>query len=367
MEQHFYTHSRCCANSPFVVDYVQPIPLFNRLICMKANCGNKSITALYSAAHFAVDFCCAVTVFSAARSTLDGALLFLLYNFCAFALQLPLGAIIDVKGFSPIFAAVGCVLVGLGMYLGEIAAAVAAGLGNAAFHVGAGVDILKRSEGRASLLGIFVSPGAIGVFLGSLLALPAYVRFVLMPISMVVFALLLLWLCGKGEPATPSPFTLPEKGSIIAAGLLTVVLLRSLGGMAMNFSWKSGVWAFSFMLCVVLGKTFGGIVGDRLGMKRTAILSLSGAAMLVVFGDSSPVLGILAALLFNMTMPLTLHRAAQLFGEYKGTAFGLLTLGLFIGFLPSYTNFGISGGTACALLSLLSLLLLIPCLKKEEK
>lgn len=361
-------HSYRCAKLHFVVDYVQPFSLFMRLINMKANCGNNAITALYSAAHFAVDLCCAVTVFSAARTLDEGAILFLIYNFCAFALQLPLGAVIDIKGSSPLFAAAGCALVGFGMYLGGTAAAVAVGLGNAAFHVGAGVDILKRSEGCASLLGIFVSPGAIGVFLGSLLTPAAWVRFALMPLCMSVFALLIFQLCGKGEKPDPTPFSLPEKGGIVALGLLTVVFIRSLGGMAMNFMWKSGAWAYAFTLCVVLGKTLGGIAGDKLGMKATAIFSLLGAAVLFIFTDDSPLFGIFAALLFNITMPLTLHRAAQLFGEYKGTAFGLLTLGLFIGFLPSYTGLDLSGGIMCTALSLLSLLFLLPCLKnKEEK
>lgn len=333
---------------------------------MKAIRGNNSITALYSAAHLAVDFCCAAVMFSVARSAGDGALLFLVYNFSAFALQLPMGAIVDSKGYSPLFAALGCLLVGCGVQLTGLAAAIVAGLGNAAFHVGAGVDILHRSEGRAALLGIFVSPGAIGVFLGSLLTYDIAAYSVGLSAAMAAFAILILRLCGKGEKRAPAPFDLSKSGFFIATGLLTVVLLRSFGGMAMGFHWKSGGWAYAFTACVVLGKTLGGILGDRFGFKRTAAASLIAAAALFMFADDNPAVGILAALLFNMTMPITLHRAAQLFGEYKGTAFGLLTLGLFIGFLPSYGSFNISGGWLCCVISLLSLLLLLPCLGKEE-
>ena len=48
----------------------------------------SSVTAAYSLAHFAVDFGCAFAVCSACAGD---SLCFLLYNFCAFALQMPLG------------------------------------------------------------------------------------------------------------------------------------------------------------------------------------------------------------------------------------------------------------------------------------
>ena len=49
------------------------------------------------------------------------------------------------------------------------AACVAAGMKNACFHMGGGIAVLNGSEGRASALGLFVAPGALGIFLGSML------------------------------------------------------------------------------------------------------------------------------------------------------------------------------------------------------
>ena len=46
-------------------------------------------------------------------------------------------------------------------------ACIIAGIGNALFHVGGGIDVLNISEKKASLSGIFVSTGAMGIFLGS--------------------------------------------------------------------------------------------------------------------------------------------------------------------------------------------------------
>ena len=58
------------------------------------------------------------------------------------------------------------------------------------------------------------------------------------------------------------------------------------------------------------------------------------AAVLYLFsGHPNP--GILAVFLFNMTMPVTLWAVAQITPGMKGFTFGLLTFGLFIGYLPS--------------------------------
>jgi FSR family fosmidomycin resistance protein-like MFS transporter len=117
---------------------------------------------------------------------------------------------------------------------------------------------------------------------------------------------------------------------------MLVVILRSYIGMIATFPWKSNIlWAGLSVGAVVLGKMIGGIVAVWLGIKRTSILSLGLAAALFLFSDI-PVLGIAALFFFNMTMPLTLWGIARLLAGCKGLAFGILTFGLFLGFIPSY-------------------------------
>ena len=60
--------------------------------------GEKRLVAAYSAAHFAVDLCCAMLVLPAARAASDKAMALLIYNFCAFAMQLPIGVLADRYG-----------------------------------------------------------------------------------------------------------------------------------------------------------------------------------------------------------------------------------------------------------------------------
>ena len=68
------------------------------------------MTAIYALSHFAVDLGCAYAVFSG--STV-GAMGYLLYNFFAFAVQMPLGLLADRFGKNRFFAAAGTVLVAL--------------------------------------------------------------------------------------------------------------------------------------------------------------------------------------------------------------------------------------------------------------
>ena len=78
-------------------------------------------------------------------------------------------------------------------------------------------------------------------------------------------------------------------------------------------------------------------------------------------------MGVLAVFLFNMTMPVTLWAAAKVMPGAKGFAFGLLTFGLFLGYLPSYLGWGsiLSAPWAHGLPALISLILLWLPLGKE--
>jgi len=68
---------------------------------------------VYSMTHFIVDFACAYLMFHSIAGTPDAYLCVLLYNFCAFAMQMPLGIIVDRLNRNFLFAIVGCVLAGL--------------------------------------------------------------------------------------------------------------------------------------------------------------------------------------------------------------------------------------------------------------
>ena len=126
---------------------------------------------VYSAGHFVVDFACAFLLCRFVFAVPDAHINVLLYNFCAFAMQAPLGIIADKINRNYLFAIAGCALIAVayGFWYFPLAAVFCAGLGNAMFHIGGGIDILNISGEKAGALGVFVSPGALGIFFGATL------------------------------------------------------------------------------------------------------------------------------------------------------------------------------------------------------
>lgn len=299
---------------------------------------------LYAFAHFWVDLSCALLLFGRVAAEGSAVSAFLLYNFFAFAVQMPIGLLCDRLGGTRYFAALGCLLTAGAWLFGGIPAAVVAGLGNALFHVGGGMYALHSSEGCANL-GIFVSPGAVGIFLGGLVgirgALPG-------PAMCVVLLLLgcaiLRWGAGTPGPAfTPVPVG-GRRAAIPLVALFAVVMLRALMGGLFQFPWKPalGLW---LALAVAAGKAMGGILADRFGHRRVACVSLLMAALCFI-GSDIPALGLLAVFAFNMTMPITLWGAARILRGAKGMAFGLLTFALFLGTLPMLLGVPLAQGSA---------------------
>ena len=329
----------------------------------------KTAVSVYAATHFLVDFACAFLFFGSIRDTGTLFLCFLLYNFFAFALQMPLGLLADKLNKNALVAVAGCALVAAayGLTAVPVAAVVAAGVGNGLFHIGGGIDVLNASEGKAGVLGVFVAPGALGIFLGKLLGKLSGLPLALVLISLLAAAALILKLRftkGKAFSSGNVPVSFDKAGSaaVLAAALCLffVVCLRSYVGMALSFDWKGeGYWGWALIFAVVLGKTAGGFLADRFGAVRTSLVSLALAAALFCL-PSVPLAGVAAVFLFNMTMPITLWAAARLFPGAKGFSFGLLTFGLFLGFLPAYLGYPplLGAGAGFALASAISLVLL---------
>ena len=325
-------------------------------------------TAVYAVGHFLVDFLCAWGMFRYCYPREGWGTAMLLYNFCAFALQMPLGLLADRLGAERAFALPGAALTALScLLLGgrPLVFAVLAGLGNALYHVGGGVAVLHAWPRRAGPLGVFVSPGAFGIFFGTMLGKSAAP--VLYPTLALtaLCALGILILC-KGEKAPAMDAGVRGAGTLALLCLFLVVCLRSCLGFLFVFPWKTGAWAVFAVCGVVLGKTAGGWLSDRIGAKWASVASLGLAAALFLL-SGSPICGTLAVFLFNMSMPITLRAAADALPGMPGFSFGLLTFALFLGFLPTWLGFSApAGGWFLALGAALSLMLLLPGLGRKK-
>ena len=330
----------------------------------------------YTISHFLVDFACGWAIFHSAAYSEIGILCILLYNFLAFAMQMPLGLWADSFKRNAWCAAAGCALTGLAccLHLHPLALTILAGVGNALFHLGGGIDVLNSCGRRSGPLGIFVSTGAFGIFYGCRLghSSPDWGLAIALVLALAATTILVQqWRRCHSWQSANAPLAKPHFNSayaLAAACLFAVVVLRSYMGFALAFPWKAlAPWGTLALCALVAGKMCGGLIADRLGMLKASIVTLALAALLFLFADQ-PLAGILAILLFNMTMPITLGALAAISPGCKGLAFGALTLGLFLGSLPNFFDIHILSHTPlsfCAI-TLISLALLGVGLKQAE-
>lgn len=341
------------------------------------------MAAIYSMLHMLVDGICALSVFGYFLLREDGYTSLLLYNFCAFALQMPLGALLDLQNQnqkktnadrSLWFALLGVVLT----LIGTITHPVVLGVGNALFHVGGGVgtireDTVKGWRGRG--LGVFVAPGALGLYLGTRMAKQGLLR------AGLVSATLLLLAGGIAAGILHRRYQRADQNGVLdekkqtahiaaegnrtsclwlAGCCLSVVILRSYIGMAVSFSWKQiPLLGLLSVLALVCGKAAGGFLAARFGTCKVVVVSLLLAAVGYLGSAVAPI-GLIALFCFNMTMPITLYLLICAYPRLPGFCFGLLTFGLFLGFLPSYLGMErpVSGEIVGSVGSLISLVLL---------
>ena len=317
--------------------------------------------SVYGAGHALVDAVCAGVLFSVLKFNLVGGFSFfglvVLYSILAFALQVPIGVLADKFKVPKQFALGGILLnffAVLFLFYSPIAAIVLAGIGNALFHVGGGVISLNLTPKRATAPGIFVAPGAIGLFVGTMignLGLFNQTLFVLLMTISFIFIVV-----------TKVP-KLNYKCENVRVGYFELVFLlfffaiaiRGFVGFLLIFPWKANIYLTIFLVSgVFLGKFLGGILGDKFGWIKVSMISLVISAILLTFYPGVWYLAIAGMFLFNIVMPITLVAIANLFPGKPGFAFGVNCLALIIGVFPIYLGIKLSSLWLIGLVILLS-------------
>ena len=331
----------------------------------------------WTIAHFAVDMSCLYIAFRGVGTiyaALDWtgfyqreAVAFLLYNILAFGLQAVIGAMADrwpklqkivgIEGADLMLIPLILIWIWRTEFVSWLALIIA-GVLNSCFHVGGGIDVLRRSEGRVTPSGIFVSSGALGVVTGTVLGRSG--QGALLPILILLVAIIMLYLTTDNwakDVIADSKAGIrgwnvrePQENYVrfdllrrsVAPGLAIAcmffaVLIRSYGG----FIWPMGFEKTGYLILLVpvascLGKALGGVFADWFGALETAAVSLMLSAVLFFTGDGSWVLMGIAMMLFNMAMPITLTGLVAAMPENPGFAFGLSTLALLLGYILLY-------------------------------
>lgn len=279
---------------------------------------------LLAVAHFLVDACCASAIYREAQ----GVIWVLIYNTFAFTGQALWGLAADRFRIQKFGTAISCLLVLLGglMPLPLPLRAILLGWGNCGFHVGGGTAVLRESQGKAAALGVFVSPGCVGLVVGMLF--PEACPWLCLGLGLYGIMILLM----KEQPVNrrdktsgPVPFWVP----LI---LLGAIAIRSFGGFGVEQPWKVGAfWSLAAVLAVFSGKLLGGFLMDRMGVRKSVLFSLPLAAVLCGFLSMWAAPAMVGQFLLNLTMPVTLFLLYRSMPDRPGLSFGLAAAALWPG------------------------------------
>ncbi len=332
---------------------------------------------LYFYVHFITEIIC---FFCLTKIYGDYQLLWLvpfMYDFLAFVPQSIIGYLCDkYPKFKPGLTGVIITILGLISYYiitnFYISIALIA-IGNAFIHVSGAEVTLRTSEGKMSHSAIFVAGGSFGVVTGKLLAKTWFSYWMLIPFALTMIPFMIkadqykrVESCDNHNYHNPK---VPKMLLIVLATL--VVIVRGYMGYGIPISWNKTtiqlVLLFSFM---GIGKALGGILIDKIGMRKTALISTIGAYPLLIFGDNIMIISLIGVMFFSMTMAITLGLLVSVLKKKPGLAFGFTTIGLFLGTAPTFYVAVIDNYINIIIVSV-STLICIPILlyfvRKDEK
>ena len=211
---------------------------------------------------------------------------------------------------------------------------------NAFLHVDGAENTIRFGNGKLSNSAIFVAGGSFGVLVGRLLVGVLTQSWVLF-LPLISLIPLVIYcnhdtkdLKGYKNYDFVKKDVNPYEAIIIA---FLVVVIRGYMGYGIPTSWNKST--FELVLLFVFmgtGKALGGILSDKFGIKKIATLSTLIAIPFLCFGDNIMVISLIGICFFSMTMSITLGILLSVLKSNPGLAFGITTIGLFIGTIPIF-------------------------------
>ena len=222
-------------------------------------------------------------------------------------------------------------------------------IGNCFVHVGGAENTLRNSRGKLSHSAIFVAGGSFGVISGRLLATTSISPFYLLPFILTMIPFIMLANTYNDEKSNCNNFNYVKKSIspwLVVIIAFVVVIVRGYMGYGIPTSWNKTTIQTVYLFCIMgLGKALGGILSDLFGIKKIAILSTLFAIPFLCIGDNLMFVSLLGVMFFSMTMSITLGILVSMLKKSPGLAFGITTIGLFLGTAPIFF-FNITSKTA---------------------
>ena len=296
-------------------------------------------TLLASSMHFCVDALCLCCLYLITGDGVD----YLVYNVLAFLTQPFTGIVVDrIRNkykvlFSAVvlffMAAAGAVLMSDFMTV----VAVVLGVGNSLFHVWGGREVAVVTGNDARALGVFVSPGVLGLAVGAVLCSWQLLFLLLMMIGILATAHYCMVGGGVADRVGDSAVDSESRKYVIGfmIAICAFVMLRSYlaGEFSTTTNDGAGYMVLVAAAVAMSGKILGGFLARIARSYVIAFVAFTAVSLACVFmknyWGNAIFVGLFA---INCTMPLTLYWAEKLMPGREGFAFGLLAASL----MPPY-------------------------------
>lgn len=221
----------------------------------------------------------------------------------------------------------------------RIAGYILLALGNAVLHECGAIATVAESGGKIFPSALFVAGGSFGVVIGQTMGtqqVPPY--FLIIPLVLSE----LLCLSAKASVRKETYPVFHAVSPKIAAGTVLLIAfgvtaVRSYIGYAIPISWNKQLWQSFFLFFIMgAGKALGGLLADRIGVRKTAFIGTLAAIPFLLFGDRLMAVSCIGVFFFSMTMSITFAMCLSVLQTNPGLAFGITTAALFLGLLPAF-------------------------------
>lgn len=248
-------------------------------------------------------------------------------------------------------------------------------IGNALLHVNGAEVTLRSSNGKLASPAIFVGGGSFGVVTGKLLASTqiSYLLIVFFSLTMIPFILLAEYykkdtLKDKNPCKSFNHYNKDVNVKLVILFAVLIVIVRAYMGYGIPTSWNKTTLETILLFSIMgIGKCLGGVMCDLVGVRKTAIISIVGSLPFLLFGDKVMLISLIGIMMFSMTMAITLGILVSTLKKAPGLAFGLTTIGLFLGTVPIFFFRFKTLLSNCILITILTVICLIMALKITPK
>lgn len=303
-------------------------------------------------------------------------LITLIYDFFAFVPQALIGEIHNkhktwnVGFLGIIFFTIAILLIKTDDDLIYLLAILLISFANAILHECGAIAVASVSKKNIFPSALFVSGGTIGIVIGRYFAeanISINYLFIFIIMMLIVLTVTEKTWCRNDVTYIDVNIVNADKSkTVIFLAAFFVLIVRSFMGFVLPLAWKVSFFhAVLLSLFLGIGKAWGGYLCDMIGYKKVAFISTILCVPFIIFGNNFMLLSLIGNMLFSMTMSITYAMLLSIIKNNPGVAFGVTTIGLFVGALPLlFGSFsGVGSIIVIVILSVVSFLLLYKTLK----